>query len=437
MNNLGLQNILIPNVPTARVKGNVAAKIIKGQSSDEFAQLLTGMNNTIKSQALPQNPGDVLKLISESLKSQPDILNHVGLQGAPQTLFGKTPVNADPIQLQNLVGSNAMPEADFIQKVEGLFTQNPKLLATLKSNPQIAGQLNLEVVVNPEMGGAETIKFKKELPFKLVKEFVAKTSNQGPELAAMGRVIPMTRVKNTTLKQVGGNSNVFGPEKKITQKIQVATNTYAAKQAQLDSNIIKMPQAMAKDDAGNSQMMGRDAEVMNFNAFAQQNITQRTATPMGVTTQVVDLSSVDISNPQELIQKISDYIQQNSLTKADGLDLLVKHNDLGQFKISVAQGAAKDQINMQILTMSKEGHEFFKVNEQGLLKSLTQSGVALSDFSILTKDIPRGSADLGSFSHNGNSQTGQNGRSDQQNSQQRDSNRRREAWEEYRERFSA
>lgn len=438
MQNLGLQNILVPNVPTAGANGNVAAKIMKGQSSDEFASLLNSMNSAGQSQAAPQSEANILQLISNSFQKQPELLEHVGLQGQVQSLFGKASANIDPVLIKNLVGADAAPAADFTSKIEALFTQNPKLLAALKANPEVAKNLNLEVVAIPELGVKEAVQFKKELPFQFVKDFVAKTAKQVPESQNMGRIIPSDKVKETALKQVAPN-NVLGTERKtVTTRSNVATRAYANKQSQLDTNIIKMPKAVIKEDVAlQIRPSGADAEVINFNGFAQQNVAQTTPQVTGPTTMVVDLSSLDASNPQELIQKISDYIQQNSLSKVDGLDLLVKHKDLGQFKISVAQGTAKDQLDMQILTMSREGHDFFKVNEQGLLKTLTQSGVSLGDFSILTKDIPKGGSDFNSFSHNGNSQSDQNNSFGQQSSERRDSERRRELWEEYRERYSA
>ncbi len=436
MQNLGLQNILVPNVSTAGTKGNVAAKIVKGQSSDEFAQLLNGLQATKQSQAIPQNAGDILNLIAESFNANPEILDHIGFQGRPETLLGEAPVNPDSIMIKDLLTDATLPAADFTDRVEQLISQNPKLIAALKNNPQLAGNLNLEVIAS-EVPGKDAVQFKQELPFQMVKDFVAKVSNQKPEVFNMGRVVPTDRVNTLTLKQMAGEGPTTINAKPAFSKKSLATRAYADKQSQLDSNIIKLPSMVKEEETINPRQRIQGTDALDLNrAFMQQNIAQQGPTSAPVT-QVIDLSSIEAKNPTELIQKISDYIQQNSITKTDGLDLLVKHNDLGQFRISVAQGAGRDQIEMQILTMSREGHDFFKTHEQGLLKALTHSGLQVNDLNIMTRDVQRNHGEFNNFSHNGNSHSDQETAFNHQSSENRDSERRRELWEEYRERFSA
>lgn len=102
--------------------------------------------------------------------------------------------------------------------------------------------------------------------------------------------------------------------------------------------------------------------------------------------KVLDLSKINTSNPTEIIKKISDYVEQNHVANKQSLDLTVKHDSLGEFKIQVSRspGQSLNQIDMQISTGSKEGHEFFVKNEVSLIKNLNQSGIQLSDLRIVT-----------------------------------------------------
>lgn len=101
--------------------------------------------------------------------------------------------------------------------------------------------------------------------------------------------------------------------------------------------------------------------------------------------KVLDLSKLNTSNTNEIINNISNYIQQNQIMNKESLDLNVYHDELGQFKINVSKNAAdkSNAIDMQIMTSSKEGHEFFTKHEVALMKNLSQAGVQLAEFKIV------------------------------------------------------
>lgn len=159
--------------------------------------------------------------------------------------------------------------------------------------------------------------------------------------------------------------------------------------------------------------------------------------------QILDLSHVDANNKTELINKISNYIEQSYVSGQDSLEMIVKHDDLGQFKVSANRVGAGQQIDLQISTMTEKGHQFFMENESELIKSLTRNGVKISDMKVTNGqeffNLAEGRSQM---SDNNSSQSqgrgeyqsqGQNfGENGQENSRQE---RRRQLWQNAREQF--
>ncbi len=159
---------------------------------------------------------------------------------------------------------------------------------------------------------------------------------------------------------------------------------------------------------------------------------------------VLDLNKLNTTNSHEIIKKISDYVEQSQLAGRDHLDLTVKHDSLGQFQIQVNKVPNQNQVDMQIVTSSKEGHQFFLQNETALAKNLQQSGIQLSDLRIvssmseITPFAQSESKQFSSFNH----QQNQNGQSHSFSSFESSdfrggSERRKELWNEYREKLGA
>ena len=171
-----------------------------------------------------------------------------------------------------------------------------------------------------------------------------------------------------------------------------------------------------------------------------------------VNQKILDLSKINTANTTEIIKRISDYVEQNQVANKSSLDLTVKHDSLGEFKIQVSKmpsqslDRSQNSIDMQITTSSKEGHDFFVKNEVSLMKNLNQAGINLSDFRIvsnMTESTPFGQSDSkqsSSFSQNPDGSEKQfmsfesnNFSSDSSHG----SDRRKELWEEYQQRYGA
>lgn len=153
--------------------------------------------------------------------------------------------------------------------------------------------------------------------------------------------------------------------------------------------------------------------------------------------KVLDLSKINPANTNEIIKRISDHVQQNQMATAEKLDLTVKHDSLGHFNIQVNRPSdvKSNQLDMQIITSTPEGHEFFVKNEMGLIKNLSQAGVQLSDLRIISQNESAGfSFSQGDSRQNPHPQS-QNGR-DSMNFETKDfshgSERRKELWQEAR-----
>ncbi|MDD0852652.1 hypothetical protein HBN50_06065 [Halobacteriovorax sp. GB3] len=159
-----------------------------------------------------------------------------------------------------------------------------------------------------------------------------------------------------------------------------------------------------------------------------------------VQNKVIDLTSMNPTDTEQMIQKISDYVVQSRVQNADRLDLTVKHDSLGQFNIQVNKQSNSEFVDLQIKTATAEGNQFFAKNEVELLKHLSQKGVKIQDIKIAMNDAPqmasntKESSDNSSFNQNQGDSRFQ--RQDQQSSD-RGSERRRQLWQEYQERLGA
>jgi len=167
----------------------------------------------------------------------------------------------------------------------------------------------------------------------------------------------------------------------------------------------------------------------------KQEMNSQNTTTQG-SEKVLDLSKINTSNTTEIIKKISDYIEQSQVANSNTMDLTVKHESLGQFKIQVNRPIGPgNQMDMQITTSTAEGHDFFMKNEIGLMKNLSQAGIQLSDLRIVSGGENTSLA--GDSRQNNNSQNNsQAGREfmsfDSAGDSSHGADRRKELWQEAR-----
>lgn len=180
----------------------------------------------------------------------------------------------------------------------------------------------------------------------------------------------------------------------------------------------------------------------------KENQGQSTESKTEANQKVLDLGKLNTANTTEIIKRISDYVEQNQVANKSSLDLTVKHDSLGEFKIQVSRmptqagTQAQSMIDMQITTSSKEGHDFFMKNEIGLMKNLNNAGINLSDLRIVSsmgESSTAGQADGRQSGSNQNSDAKQfmNGNSSFAGEFSNGKERRKELWEEYQQRYGA
>ena len=184
------------------------------------------------------------------------------------------------------------------------------------------------------------------------------------------------------------------------------------------------------------------------------NHGQSSETQTQTNQKVLDLGKINTANTNEIIKKISDYVEQNQIANKSSLDLTVKHESLGEFKIQVTKmpnqsmNQAQNLVDMQITTSSKEGQDFFVKNEVSLMKNLNQAGINLSDLRIITTMSESNS--FGQSDSRQSSSFGQNPNGTEKQFMSFESNsfsnsgdpkngseRRKELWEEYQQRYGA
>ncbi len=180
--------------------------------------------------------------------------------------------------------------------------------------------------------------------------------------------------------------------------------------------------------------------VVEFNKFVQNLDNRMPQTIAESGTKILDLSNINTDNRQEIISKITEYLEQSQIKNRPNLDLIVKHDSLGNFKINASKNMETNQIELKIVTMNNKGFEFFTRHENHLAQSVMKAGINLSNLKIFAHSDAKGfESESRQFSQNqessGRGQDSNQG--NQKQSQNHDSQKRQRLWEDYRERFSA
>lgn len=360
-------------------------------------------------------------------------------------------------------------------------TPNIKTKGDLRmSLPKELGQktnLPPEVAQNLEAAKQE-IAFEKsqinEVKTKVdMKSTLSKTGNQ-PEVDAriapqLHGFTPKKGNKPTTTTQIHYSEDF------MTQKVEQngsgkpkvvgnrqAMNMFKEEQSVLsDSGIIKkntqaqMNLGKMNIDSSAKQQVSASFDKVDAVAETTQNLNQpqtdlasilsakpETTTMASITASGADVKVLDMSqvkNPEQLLSEISNYIETSRIQSGKELEVVVKHNDLGQFKINAQKGQG-DMIDLQIIANSDEAHNFFNKNEVSLLKTLSTQGVKVADFK-LTAGESNSTNSNGNNSSDSNSSGSEQGfaknQSGSDNMSRGGRERRQEMWNEYRERLSA
>ena len=94
------------------------------------------------------------------------------------------------------------------------------------------------------------------------------------------------------------------------------------------------------------------------------------------------MSNMGTSNSVEIINKISDYIWQSNFQNHKEIDIVVKHDTLGNFRVNVNKMMNNENINLEILAETKDGQKFFADHEGSLLRNLSGMGLKIATFKV-------------------------------------------------------
>ncbi|CAM9952228.1 unnamed protein product, partial [Chrysoparadoxa australica] len=193
--------------------------------------------------------------------------------------------------------------------------------------------------------------------------------------------------------------------------------------------------------------LSNDSNLIGLEKSFSKNVDGNEVSTNSGETKVLDLSNISASNKSELISKIGNYIEQSYVAGQDSVEMIVNHDELGQFRVSAHKSGPGNQVQLEINTMTQQGQQFFVDNESEMIKTLSQNGIKLSDVKILPgSDIMLAgegrSAGNESFSQGqGRGESGQfNQNSRQFGDNQNGEQRRRQLWknaQEFQQNLSA
>lgn len=460
----------------------------KGSFASFFSNLIGGEEKKVegkgeKVEKLPAQMAEEVKAQSSSEAKLDSLLKVKGQeQNQNKHIDQKTMTSAEalsPEVLKNIDSLlNKNPAAQKVEaegvsaKITNTSTNLDQLLKTLKGEEDAGVEVNAdgEVIEGQETKTSKgsaldfLLKQSKESDVgavetkdtKLLKtnpEAVSKLGLSSEDFVSHMNVKDLKNAKGEKVLAKQGDAEIvnFDPKDLVGKQMNASMKSYGQKQNLLNDHLIKNTHDLAfkenKGKASADELKNSDmkigAELAGIKEPLIQSMTNKQEQAPQMEAQnagkVLDLSKMNTSNSTEIIKRISDYVQQSQVANQDSLDLTVKHDSLGQFKIQVNKpmgGAHSAPMDMQITTTTPEGHEFFVKNETGLLKNLSQAGIQLSDLRIVSSSESMGFTQSDSRQSN-NSQFGNQAQREFMSFDSGDSSsgsqRRRELWQEARQ----
>ena len=456
------------------------AKLTKGTSiegmenSSQFQDLLQQLQSTGKEvspehlQTLMKQKSEVSPMISKVINQQnnADIL-------ADKLLGKATTGEMTPEQMAKV--SEGLPldgqEAEtLLEKVQGKVEAQVETQLVPEQNPK---STKLENVVAKNQFDQKSLfgtQVKGEVAQQSVtKETMAKSEMIDPRFGSQLRMNPKAERQNSKLSQSNSTTQLQFSEDFVNTKVngKLPKGRTIGKKSGL--NLFQQEQSVL-DNSGiirKKTLSNLNTEKTSFDSLAKENVSSQFDNVQSVKQEVLapqfshdksgiskiaeasiniasgsDVKVLDMTNiqsSQKLVEEISNYIENTRIQNGKEVEMIVKHNELGQFKIN-AQKAQGDMIDLKIMTSTDEAQKFFQANETSLLKTLSSQGVRVADFKL-------SAGDSGSMNSSGNDSSGQNSSGNQQgfagkfnggqNFRDGGRERRNQLWENYRERLGA
>ena len=145
-------------------------------------------------------------------------------------------------------------------------------------------------------------------------------------------------------------------------------------------------------------------------------------------TSILDVSHIELLEPQNMIREIVQYMNVSRLAKAEKLNVIVHHHGLGRFDLHAVRGD-DHRVNVTITTDSPQGRQFFVNHEEALSKALESVGAKLDGLNMRDGRASFSEESKLLEGHEGS------GRRDDHYHENSDARRRRHLWEEYRRHY--
>lgn len=449
----------IENRPEKRATGSTAPanKLDKPQAKNEVERKddhhsENKTENTQSAKAVPQkrshevNEQDDDLLFSAELESQMESDEIASLQG----LEGLEEIKVTPKQavtaLSALAGIAAAQSQTDVP-VEVIFNNAQEMPVNTQAN--LTAKSDLQALLTGD--GNLNI----EMPKADSSLYVADNNllNVEPVLSENGEVVNEVVNNDTKLKlskEVATNPKLVDNENVVdllNQKKNFRNPVQAQYANQNPKFVLEKIMKEVKAKAGVNEMTPDEAKMMkNLDMLTdadkmvklvggEKNADNQPQLNTKATDKVFDMSKIKSTNANEIIDQISNHIIQNQTARSTNVDLAVNHADLGRININVSK-LNPEQVNIQIMTHTPEGKQFFAENSRGLLNHLATNGVNVNDLKLDNTS----SSNLNSGKDNSNSseQFAGNPRGQQSPNQSEDNNRRQDSkrredlWDLYR-----
>ena len=356
--------------------------------------------------------------------------------------------------MDGIIGGEEGGEETLLEKVSLLVESNPELLEEISKQ----GTLDIKSINMEDLSKADLKKLldisdqilDKKAVLDLPEEILANQNMEGKEVSSQ---------KNTTndgidnfFKKFFPKSNSESSIEKAAREITLGKGPEVKVSTQEVSQKMAAPAIDVKEGLKKYSSMGGDDELSIIKGMPQiknegtsllntlssnMNIDNKIENLGKLNTNSIDLGQVNLgqASDTEVISEIVNHLDKMKLSSAKELNVVVKHNDLGQFQINASEVGKGDvsRLNMEILSNSKDAQAFFKANERTLSNLLMDKGFSLG--SLKTGDISSSEFSKGeSFNGDDRGFAGGQQRGEGRN---QDSQRRAKLWQQYQEKLGA
>lgn len=379
---------------------NVAEGLLSKSNSKLLKQDKQNLKNPVNEKISHQEVRELLKegkantntLIKES--HSPKMAKAMAKHTAPTSLIStlssaeKTPVGKHS-DIDNILGTKNIVE---LQKAKTSLA-NSKLESNLESKQ--APKLAAEGVKTNALLGKNTqaiIDLAQATPEKTVEG----TKDNNLLRMASTNLFKGKKSVATNNKNLASGADFLANRQVLNNQVtndmktsnSLHMNKFAKEASHKNNSIIRMKsEPKVEDFSSDISTKGdrRAPQVQNnlIGALGNTNATNdfKAEINLGKAPEVLDLSNV--SNADQMIKEVTNYIEMNRIENGKSLQVLVKHNELGHFNVT-ANKDANGMIALNIEATTIEAKEFFKENEVKLLKNLDMKGVRVADFKIHT-----------------------------------------------------